>query len=83
MLDKDNFISTSASEAVEKIHIDEKDDCKCLFMCFTLYSHSIQIPGPHIASTRNSSFLPRMIHPVYLKKSRETFYIKPTQNKVR
>ena len=42
MLDKDNIISTSVSEAVEKIPTDEKDDRKCTFMCFTLYSHSIQ-----------------------------------------
>ena len=42
MLDKDNIISTSVSEAVENIPIDEKDDHKCFFMCFTLHSHSIQ-----------------------------------------
>ena len=34
MLDKDNIISTSASKAVEKIHIDEKDDCKCLYVFY-------------------------------------------------
>ena len=42
MLDKDNIISTSVSEAVEKIPTDEKDYRKCSFMCFTLHSHSIQ-----------------------------------------
>ena len=42
MLDKYNIISTSVSEAVEKIPTDEKDYRKCTFMCFTLYSHSIQ-----------------------------------------
>ena len=42
MLDKDNIISTSVSEAVEKILTDEKGYRKCSFMCFTLYSHSIQ-----------------------------------------
>ena len=42
MLDKDNIITTSVSEAVEKIPTVEKDDRKCTFMCFTLYSHSIQ-----------------------------------------
>ena len=42
MLHKDNIISTSVSEAVEKIPTDEKDYCKCSFMCFTLYSHNIQ-----------------------------------------
>ena len=40
MLDNDNVISTSVSEAVEKIPTDEKDYRKCSFMCFTLHSHS-------------------------------------------
>ena len=40
MLDNDNAISTSVSEAVEKIPTDEKDYRKCFFMCFTLHSHS-------------------------------------------
>ena len=39
MLDNDNTISTSVSEAVEKIPTDEKDYGKCSFMCFTLHSH--------------------------------------------
>ena len=42
MLDKDNIISTSVSEAVEKIPTNEKDYRKSTFMRFTLYSHSIQ-----------------------------------------
>ena len=42
MLDKDNFISISVSEAVEKIPTDEIDYRKCTFMSFTLYSHSIK-----------------------------------------
>ena len=42
MLDNDSIISTSVSEAVEKVPIDEKDYHKCTFMCFTLYSHNIQ-----------------------------------------
>ena len=42
MLDKDNIISTSVSEAVEKIPTDEKDYLKYSFMCLTLYSHKIQ-----------------------------------------
>ena len=42
MLDKDFIISTNVSEAVEKILADEKDYCKCTFMCFTLYIHNIQ-----------------------------------------
>ena len=36
MLDKDNIISTSVSEAVEKVPTEEKDNRKCSFMCFTL-----------------------------------------------
>ena len=50
MLDKDNIISTSVSEAVEKIPADEKDYRKCSFMCFTLHSHSIQRADQHIAN---------------------------------
>ena len=42
MLDNDNIISTSVTDAVEKILTDEKDYRKCFFMCFTLHSHSIQ-----------------------------------------
>ena len=64
MLDKDNIISTSVSEAVEKIPINEKDDRKWSFMCFTLHSRSIQRADQHIANSRNSSFLPPRIHPV-------------------
>ena len=54
MLDKDNVISTSVSEAVEKIPQDEKDYRKCSFKCFTLHSHSIQRAVQHIANSRNS-----------------------------
>ena len=54
MLDKENIIRTSVSEAVKKIPADEKDYRKCLFMCFTLHSHSIQ------RAVR--------MHPVQLKK---------------
>ena len=74
MLDKDNILSTSVSEAVEKIPTDEKDYHKCSFMCFTLRSYSIQRADQHIADSRNSC-LPTRIHPVYLKKSLKTFYI--------
>ena len=42
MLDKDNIIITSVSEAVEKIPTDEEDCRKCSFMCFTLHSYSMQ-----------------------------------------
>ena len=40
MLDNGNIISTSVSEAVEKIPTDEKDYRKCSFMGFTLHSHN-------------------------------------------
>ena len=82
MLDKNNIISISVSEAVEKIPIVEKDDFKCSFMCFTLHSHNIQRADQHIANSRKCSCLPTRIHPVYLKKSQKTFYIKFTQKKV-
>ena len=47
MLDKYNIISTRVSEAIENIPTDEKDYCKCSFMCFTLYSRSIQRAHEH------------------------------------
>ena len=44
MLDKDNVMSRSVSEAVEKIPTDEKDYRKCPFMCLfctaTLFTKS-------------------------------------------
>ena len=81
MLDKDNVISTSVSEAGEKIPTVEIDSRKCSFMCFTLHSYSIQRADQHIANSRNSC-LPTKIHAVYLKKSQKTFYIKSTQKEV-
>ena len=81
MLDKDNILSTSVSEAVEKIPTDEKDYHKCSFMCFTLRSYSIQRADQHIADSRNSC-LPTRIHPVQLEIPQKTFYIKFTQKKV-
>ena len=50
MLDKGNIISTSVSEAIDKIPTDEKDYRKYPFMWFTLYSHSIQRADQHIAN---------------------------------
>ena len=50
MLDKDNIISTSNSEAVEEIPTDEKYYRKCSFMSFTLHSHSMQRADQHIYS---------------------------------
>ena len=54
MLDKDNVISASVSEAVEQIATDEKDHRKCSFMCFTLHSYSIQRADRNVANSRNS-----------------------------
>ena len=51
MLDKDNILSTSFSEAVEKIPIDEKDHIKSSFV-FTLHNHSIQRADQHIANSK-------------------------------
>ena len=82
MLGKDYIMTTSVSEAVEKIPTNEKDDRKCSFMCFTLHSHSIQRADQNIANSRNGSCLPTRIHPVYLKKSQKTFYIKFALKKV-
>ena len=67
MLDKDNIISKSVSETVEKTPTDAKDYRKCSFMCFTLHSHSIQRADQHIAN----SCLPTRMHPVQLKKSQK------------
>ena len=47
MLDKDNIINASVSEAFEKIPIDEKDYRKCAFMSFALYRHNIQRADQH------------------------------------
>ena len=71
MLDNDNIISTSVSEAVEKIPTDEKDYCKCSFMCFTLHSHNIQRADQH--NSRNSC-LPTRIHPVQVKKNQRRHF---------
>ena len=52
MLGKDNIISTSVSEAAEKVPTEEKDYRKCSIICFTLHSYSIQRADQHIANTR-------------------------------
>ena len=74
MLDQNNIISTSISEAVEKISTDRKYYCKYSFMCFTLcshsiqkanmYSHSIQRADQHIANIEIVLYLPTRMHPV-------------------
>ena len=56
MLDKNDIISTSVSETVEKVPTDEKDYCKCSFMCFTLHSYNIKTADQHIANSRNKCF---------------------------
>ena len=81
MLGKDNIIRTSVSEAVEKIPSDEKDYRKCSFIVYFAQPQQLQRVDQHIANSRNSC-LPTRIHPVYLKKSLKTFYIKFTQKKV-
>ena len=53
MLDKDNIISTSVSDAVEKIPTDEKDCRKCTFICFTLHSHSILTKSNFVQAKTN------------------------------
>ena len=54
MLDNDNIISTSVSEAVEKIATDEEDYHKRSFMCFTLHSHNMPRADLYIANSRDS-----------------------------
>ena len=63
MLDKDNIISSSVSEAVEKIPTDEEDYRKCYFMCFALHSHSIQ-RAELCRANRRYSCLHTRIHPL-------------------
>ena len=79
MLHSDNIISTSVSEAVEKIPTDEKEYRKCSFMCLTLHSYN---------SYTNIKLTVEIV--AYLlgyiqyreKKSQKTFYIKLTLKKV-
>ena len=47
MLDNDNIISASVSEAVEKIPQIKKNYRECSFMCFTLHSYNIQRTDQH------------------------------------
>ena len=80
MLDKDNIITTSVSEAVEKIPTNKKDYRKCCFSAQLQYTYKEQT-NIAIANSRNSC-LPTRIHPVYLTKSLKKFYIKFTEKKV-
>ena len=58
------MINTSVSEAVEKVPTNEKDYRKCSFVCFTLYSRSIQRADQHIANIEIPSCLPTRMHPM-------------------
>ena len=49
MLDKNNIVSISVSEAVEKISTDEKDYRKCSLVYFTLNGYNIQGADQHLA----------------------------------
>ena len=62
MLDEDNIISISVSQAVEKIPTDEKDYRKFSFICFTLFSHSIQRADQQIINIEIVVYL--KMHPV-------------------
>ena len=57
MLDKDNIISTSVSEAVEKIPTDEKDYRKCSFIIYFAQSQQLQRVDQHTANSINSCYL--------------------------
>ena len=63
MLDKDNIISTSISEAVEKIPTDEKDYRKCSFIVYFAQPQQLQRVDQHIANSINSCLSTR-IHSV-------------------
>ena len=80
MLHNDNIISTSVSEAVEKIPTDEKDYRKCSFMCLTFHSYNSYINIKLTVET--VAYLLGYIQ-YREKKSQKTFYIKLTQKKVR
>ena len=61
MLDKYNIISTSVSEAVEKIPTDEKDYRKCSFIVYFAQPQQLQRVDQHIGNSINSC-LPTRIH---------------------
>ena len=63
MLHKYNIISTSVSEAAEKIPTDEKDYRKCSFIVYFAHSQQLQRVDQHIANNINSC-LPTRIHSV-------------------
>ena len=63
MLDDDNIISASVSEAVEKIPTDEKGYHKCSFIVYFAQPQQLQRVDQHIANSINSC-LPTRIHSV-------------------
>ena len=63
MLHNDNIISTSVSEAVEKIPTDEKDYRKCSFIVYFAQPQQLQRVDQHIGNSINSC-LPTRIHSV-------------------
>ena len=78
MLDNDNIISTSVSDAVEKIPTDERLSQMLLYVFYFVQSQQLQRSDQRIANSRNS-YLPLRIHP---KKSQKTFHIKLKQKKM-
>ena len=50
MLDNDNIISTSVSEAVKKIPTDEKDYRKCSFIVYFAQPQLLQRVDQHIGN---------------------------------
>ena len=51
MLDKDNIISTSVSEAVQKIPTDEKDYHKCSFIVYFAQPQQLQRVDQHVGNS--------------------------------
>ena len=63
MLHKYNIISTSVSEAAEKIPTDEKDYRKCSFIVYFAQPQQLQRVDQYIGNSINSC-LPTRIHSV-------------------
>ena len=67
MLDNDNIISTSASEAVEKIPTHKKITANAPFCVLLSTAAAVKRAEKHIANSRNSC-LPTRIHSVWQKE---------------
>ena len=61
MLDKYNIISTSVSEAVEKIPTDKKDYRKCSFIVYFAQPQQLQRVNQHIANSISSCLSTRIL----------------------